>query len=314
MENSSRFRHAGPGRLNQLGGAYINGKALPKEIRHEILALAHQGFRPCDISRRLQITHRCISKLLSKYRKTGSIQAGGESVGRPRVITPHIAQRIMEYRMQQPGLFSWEIRDRLVQESLCSSETLPSLSSISRLLKNKDKLARASSNSNSHMIASILNLPSNEQSSSSSSSSLPSSSLDNNEQIADHKQKATVENVQDAEGSCDPFPLQIHRRERTKYTSHQLRELEAAFEINRYPSASGRDQLGRKIGVTEARIQVWFSNRRAKCKTRKHTIDETDSGTNETKECTCRPNSDPHILPRLMGPGTSMIFFPPGHL
>lgn len=179
----------GPGRLNQLGGAYINGKALPKEIRHEILALAHQGFRPCDISRRLQITHGCISKLLSKYRKTGSIQAGGESVGRPRVITPHIAQRIMEYRMQQPGLFSWEIRDRLVQESLCSSETLPSLSSISRLLKNKDKLARASSNSNSYMIASILNLPSNEQSSSSSSSSLPSSSLDNNEQIADHKQK-----------------------------------------------------------------------------------------------------------------------------
>jgi len=126
--------------LNQLGGAYINGKPLPKEIRNEILALALQGFRPCDISRRLRITHGCISKLLSKYRTTGSIQAGGESVGRPRVITPRIAQRIMEYRKEQPGLFSWEIRDRLVQESPCSKESPPSLSSISRLLKNKDEL------------------------------------------------------------------------------------------------------------------------------------------------------------------------------
>lgn len=165
------FPSAGPGRLNQLGGAYINGKPLPKEIRHEILTLALRGFRPCDISRRLRITHGCISKLLSKYRKTGSIQAGGESVGRPRVITPRIAQRIMEYRKEQPGLFSWEIRDRLVQESLCSKESPPSLSSISRLLKNKDELNTAPGiirqrNSNSYMIASILNLPpSNGQSS-----------------------------------------------------------------------------------------------------------------------------------------------------
>ena len=189
------FPSAGPGRLNQLGGAYINGKPLPKEIRHEILTLALQGFRPCDISRRLRITHGCISKLLSKYRKTGSIQAGGESVGRPRVITPRIAQRIMEYRKEQPGLFSWEIRDRLVQESLCSKESPPSLSSISRLLKNKDELNTAPGiirqrNSNSYMIASILNLPpSNGQSCSSISSPMASTSTDSHGQIlAEQKQ------------------------------------------------------------------------------------------------------------------------------
>ena len=56
------------------------------------------------------------------------------------MITSRIAQRIIEYRKEQPGLFSWEIRDRLVQESLCSKESPPSLSSISRLLKNKDEL------------------------------------------------------------------------------------------------------------------------------------------------------------------------------
>ncbi|KAL9987081.1 hypothetical protein ACROYT_G001323 [Oculina patagonica] len=259
MEDSFKFPYAGPGRLNQLGGAYFNGKPLPKEIRHEILALALQGFRPCDISRRLRITHGCISKLLSKYRKTGSIQPGGEGVGRPRVITPRIAQRILEYKEEQPRLFSWEIRDRLAQEGLSSKESLPSLSSISRLLKNKDKLETASGrtiqerSSNSYMIASILNLPCNGQSSSSISSSEPSSSLVSNGRTAEHKQ---TENIQAAENLCEPFPLQIQRRERIKYTSHQLRELKAAFKINQYPSASGRDQLAREIGVTESRIQV----------------------------------------------------------
>jgi len=186
------FPSVGPGRLNQLGGAYINGKPLPKEIRNEILALALQGFRPCDISRRLRITHGCISKLLSKYRTTGSIQAGGESAGRPRVITPRIAQRIMEYRKEQPGLFSWEIRDRLVQENLCSKESPPSLSSISRLLKNKHNLDTAQGiirkrNSNSYMIASILNLPSS-QSSSSIPPSMSSTSIDSRGKMVEQKQ------------------------------------------------------------------------------------------------------------------------------
>lgn len=182
--------------MNQLGGAYINGKPLPKEVRHEIITLALQGFRPCDISRRLRITHGCISKLLSKYRKTGSIQPGGEGVGRPRVITPHIAQRIKQYTQQQPGLYSWEIRERLVQENVCSRENIPSLSSISRLLKNKSKSETAAkgnqqTSSTSYTIASILNLPSNGESSSSTSSSTSSSSLGSNEKRIDDHQKNT---------------------------------------------------------------------------------------------------------------------------
>ena len=184
----------GPGRLNQLGGAYINGKPLPKEIRHEILTLARQGFRPCDISRRLRITHGCISKLLSKYRKTGSIQPGGKGLGRPRVITPRIAKRIEEYTKKQPGIYSWEIRDRLVQDNICSLENIPSLSSINRLLNNKDKRMTASavgvrepSGSNLHSIASILNLPSNSEASLSSLSSVSSISASDSNVIDDQQ-------------------------------------------------------------------------------------------------------------------------------
>ena len=175
--------------MNQLGGTYVNGKPLPKETRLEILRLALQGVRPCAISRRLRITHGCISKLLSKYQKTGSIQPGGKGVGRPRVITPQIARRIDQYLKEQPGIYSWEIRDRLLQDNICRLENIPSLSSISRLLNNKDTQARVyaegvqqSTNSNSYSIASILNLPTKRQSSLSTSSSVSSLlSLESNE-------------------------------------------------------------------------------------------------------------------------------------
>ena len=160
--------------MNQLGGVYINGKPLPKEIREEIIELARLGVRPCDISRRLKITHGCISKLLSKYQKTGSINPGGANVGRPRVITPKIEENIEEYRREQPGIFSWELRDRLLSENVCSRENLPSLSSISRLIKHKmmaraacnkqgykknDENSQMSRNISSHSIEDILNLP-----------------------------------------------------------------------------------------------------------------------------------------------------------
>lgn len=54
---------------------------------------------------------------------------------KPRVATPDIEKRIEEYRKENPGIFSWEIRDRLIKEGLCDRTTAPSVSSISRLLR-----------------------------------------------------------------------------------------------------------------------------------------------------------------------------------
>ncbi|XP_074630568.1 paired box protein Pax-3-B-like isoform X2 [Acropora palmata] len=260
----------GPGRLNQLGGTYINGKPLPREVRHKIITLAIQGFRPCDISRRLRITHGCISKLLSKYRKTGSIQPGGEGVGRPRVITAQVAQRIRHYSQQQPGLYSWEIRDRLVQDDICNRESVPSLSSINRLLRKNNgsgELSSSSSgadsreqpaNSSTYTIANILNLPPTLGQSSLSSTI---SCTDSNRKGIGYQQRQTeiVSEIQyssDPESSSEMFSLlQTQKRERIKYSEKQLKELEAAFVVNQYPCAAERDQLAAKIGVTESKIQ-----------------------------------------------------------
>ena len=77
----------GQGRVNQLGGVFINGRPLPNHIRHKIVEMAHHGIRPCVISRQLRVSHGCVSKILCRYQETGSIRPGAIGGSKPRGST-----------------------------------------------------------------------------------------------------------------------------------------------------------------------------------------------------------------------------------
>ncbi|XP_060712445.1 paired box protein Pax-8-like [Hemiscyllium ocellatum] len=133
-ERARWHRHGG---VNQLGGMFVNGRPLPEVVRQRIVDLAHQGVRPCDISRQLRVSHGCVSKILGRYYETGSIMPGVIGGSKPKVATPAVVDKIAGYKRQNPTMFAWEIRDRLLAEGVCANDTVPSVSSINRIIRTK---------------------------------------------------------------------------------------------------------------------------------------------------------------------------------
>uniref|UniRef100_A0A669QNB7 Paired box protein Pax-6 n=1 Tax=Phasianus colchicus TaxID=9054 RepID=A0A669QNB7_PHACC len=129
------MQQRGPSSINQLGGVYTNGCPLPPCKRQSIIQLAAHGVRSTDISRSLQVSNGCVSKILSRYYRTGSLRPKSFGGSKPRAVTPAVVARIAQLKREQPSLFAWEIRQKLQLEGLCGNLRTPSVSSINRVLR-----------------------------------------------------------------------------------------------------------------------------------------------------------------------------------
>ncbi|KJH47151.1 paired box' domain protein [Dictyocaulus viviparus] len=114
---------------NQLGRTYSPGLPLSMCEREEIVKLFQSGWKICDISKRLCVTHSCVSKILNRYRQTGSVRPKDAKEGRTE--SPLVAA-VKDYRTRLGMSRQGEIREQLIKDGICTRETAPSRSSINQ--------------------------------------------------------------------------------------------------------------------------------------------------------------------------------------
>ncbi|KAE9549249.1 hypothetical protein FO519_007539 [Halicephalobus sp. NKZ332] len=220
----------GQGRVNQLGGVFINGRPLPLHIRQKIVEMAKDGIKPCQISRELRVSHGCVSKILYRYAETGSIEPGQHQINKNGLKKSHktplqVKQSILAVSKAFPDLKPFQIREILISRNLVPKTSIPTLNQISEIL-GTPKIK--------HSVKDILK---------------------------DHEEDS-YNILEESAGD--------QRRVRTSFSTDQLTILERAFLMNNYPDAFQREQIGLQTGLCDSRIQVWFSNRRAR--SRKHMV------------------------------------------
>ncbi|XP_039488084.1 armadillo repeat-containing X-linked protein 2 isoform X2 [Drosophila santomea] len=119
---------AGPGAAAAAAATNLNALAS----QHRLLELSRFGLRGYDLAQHMLSQQGAVSKLLGTLRPPGLI--GGS---KPKVATPTVVSKIEQYKRENPTIFAWEIRERLITEGVCTNATAPSVSSINRILRNR---------------------------------------------------------------------------------------------------------------------------------------------------------------------------------
>ncbi|CAH1785182.1 unnamed protein product [Owenia fusiformis] len=91
-------------------------------------------------------------------------------------------------------------------------------------------------------------------------------------------------------------PTGRRRRDRTHFSERAIERLEASFTHDQYPDINTRELLAEELGISEARVQVWFQNKRSRLrrgKAKLKTVQPKPAGTPKTQKNHLHSNNSP---------------------
>eukprot|EP00095_Tigriopus_kingsejongensis_P002590 snap_masked-scaffold599_size127490-processed-gene-0.2 protein:Tk02590 transcript:snap_masked-scaffold599_size127490-processed-gene-0.2-mRNA-1 annotation:"paired box protein pax-6" len=206
---------------------------------------------------------------------------------KPKVATPEVVGKIESYKHENPTIFAWEIREKLIADGVCTNSTAPSVSSINRILRNRAAERAATEYARTagmihgmypnyaphpYYSPSLLSQLGHHPPPSGLLASPPKSHTEFSKLKRDEECPKSPLTPIDVDGrseaeSCSDDEKPQFRRSRTSFNSDQLDLLEKEFEKSHYPDLKTREDLSARTSLTLMQllsVQVWFSNRRAK--------------------------------------------------